>query len=263
MILYIIVIYSTQLIVRYFMGILELRNLSLTLGDKRILNDLSIDFWEGHVHAIVGPNGAGKSTLASTIMGLQGYREFEGDIFLNGESIASLNVDARARLGISLGWQEPARFEGLSVKSFLKASSKNVSDDMINEAMENVGLNPDDYLSRKVDKTLSGGERKRIELASLLIMQPKIVLLDEPDSGIDVEALNRIFDAIQLLKQRGSTVILITHSTAVLEQAEHAFLMCHGAIVDKGVVGNIIKYFENKCIPCGHKNVPIVEEISK
>lgn len=245
------------------MGILEVRNLNLTLGDKKILNDLSVDFWEGHVHAIVGPNGAGKSTLASTIMGLQGYRDFEGDILLQGESIASLNVDGRARRGISLGWQEPARFEGLSVKTFLKASSKEATDDMVNEAMNNVGLNPEEYLSRKVDKTLSGGERKRIELASLLIMQPKIVLLDEPDSGIDVEALDRIFDAIQLLKQRGSTIILITHSTAVLKQAEHAFLMCHGAIVDKGAVGNIMKYFENKCIPCGHKNIPIVEEISQ
>lgn len=243
------------------MGILEVKNLSMTLGDKRILNDLSIDFWEGHVHAIVGPNGAGKSTLASTIMGLQGYRDFEGDITLDGESISLLKVDGRAQKGISLGWQEPARFEGLSVKSFLKASSKNVSDDMINEAMSFVGLNPEEYLDRKVDKTLSGGERKRIELASLLIMQPKIVLLDEPDSGIDVEALDRIFDAIQLLKQRGATVILITHSIAVLKQAEHAFLMCHGAIVDKGGVGKIIKYFENKCIPCGHKNVPGFEEI--
>jgi Fe-S cluster assembly ATP-binding protein len=243
------------------MGILEVKNLSLTLGDKKILNDLSVDFWEGHVHAIVGPNGAGKSTLASTIMGLQGYRDFEGDITLDGESISLLKVDGRAQKGISLGWQEPARFEGLSVKSFLKASSKNVSDDKINEAVSFVGLNPEEYLDRKVDKTLSGGERKRIELASLLIMQPKIVLLDEPDSGIDVEALDRIFDAIQLLKQRGSTVILITHSTAVLKQAEHAFLMCHGAIVDKGSVGKIIKYFENKCIPCGHKNVPGIEEI--
>ncbi len=242
------------------MNILELRNLSLTLGEKHVLNNLSIDFWEGHIHAIVGPNGAGKSTLASTIMGLSGYRAIEGDILFKGESISSLRIDERARLGISLGWQEPARFEGLSVRDFLLASGKDQTDAAIADALAAVGLDPGEYLQRKVDKTLSGGERKRIELASLLVMRPSIVLLDEPDSGIDIEALDRIFDAIRLLKEHGSTVILITHSVAVLNHAEHAFLMCHGSIVDKGVKDKIIKYFENKCIPCDHKNVPSGQE---
>ncbi len=242
------------------MNILELRELGLTLGDKRVLNDLSIGFWEGHIHAIVGPNGAGKSTLASTIMGLSGYRAIDGDILFKGKSISGLRIDERAQLGISLGWQEPARFEGLSVRDFLLASGKDQTDAAISDALAAVGLDPGEYLQRKVDKTLSGGERKRIELASLLVMRPAIVLLDEPDSGIDIEALDRIFDAIRLLKEHGSTVILITHSVAVLNQAEHAFLMCHGSIVDKGVKDKIIKYFENKCIPCDHKNVPAGQE---
>jgi Fe-S cluster assembly ATP-binding protein len=124
-----------------------------------------------------------------------------------------------------------------------------------------VALDPDQYLSRAVDKTLSGGERKRVELASLLAMQPEAVLLDEPDSGIDIEALNKIFQAIELLKSNGSTVILITHSLAVLKRAEHAFLMCHGDIIDKGSVDRINGYFENKCIPCDHKNMPIAGEL--
>jgi len=119
-----------------------------------------------------------------------------------------------------------------------------------------VGLNPDEYMERKVDKSLSGGERKKIELASILAMKPKLVMLDEPDSGIDVASLEKIFEAIKLLKEEGSTVILITHSLAVLKQAEHAFLMCNGTIVDKGRVENIIPYFENKCLPCRHKNMP-------
>ncbi len=244
------------------MGILETRNLNLTMGGKQILDNLTIDFWEGHVHAIVGPNGAGKSTLAFTIMGLSGYRDFEGDILLNGRSINSLNVDERARQGISLAWQEPARFEGLSIRNFLRASARDKSEESIAEALEKVALEPAEYLSRAVDKTLSGGERKRIELASLLVMQPSVVLLDEPDSGIDVEALNRIFEAIQLLKNSGSTVILITHSLPVLQQAEHAFLMCHGSILNKGTVDQICGYFENKCMSCDHKNMPDVGDQS-
>jgi Fe-S cluster assembly ATP-binding protein len=243
------------------MGILEVQNLNLTLGGKGILNNLSIDFWEGHVHAIVGPNGAGKSTLAFTIMGLSGYRDFTGKILFRGEDISSLDIDERARRGISLGWQEPARFEGLSIRDFLSASARDKSEDSIASALSKVALDPDLYLSRAVDKTLSGGERKRVELASLLAMQPEVVLLDEPDSGIDIEALNKIFQAIELLKSNGSTVILITHSLAVLKRAEHAFLMCHGDIIDKGSVDRINGYFENKCIPCDHKNMPIAGEL--
>jgi len=243
------------------MSILNIENLSLSLGEKPILNNLSIDFWEGHVHAIVGPNGAGKSTLAFTIMGLGGYRHIDGDIRMDGQSIRELSVDQRARMGISLGWQEPARFEGLSVRSYLKASAAQNQNGSVDEALNMVGLEPADYLSRSVDKTLSGGERKRIELASLIVMQPRLVLLDEPDSGIDVEALERIFDAIKVLKERGSTIILITHSLAVLNQAEHAFLLCHGEVVDKGVTEKIRGYFENKCIPCAHKNEPDTGEM--
>ena len=243
------------------MGILEVQNLNLTLGGKGILNNLSIDFWEGHVHAIVGPNGAGKSTLAFTIMGLSGYRDFTGKILFRGEDISSLDIDERARRGISLGWQEPARFEGLPIRDFITASARDKSEDSIASALSKVALDPDQYLSRAVDKTLSGGERKRVELASLLAMQPEVVLLDEPDSGIDIEALNKIFEAIELLKSNGSTVILITHSIAVLKRAEHAFLMCHGDIIDKGSVDRINGYFANKCIPCDHKNMPIAEDL--
>jgi Fe-S cluster assembly ATP-binding protein len=107
-----------------------------------------------------------------------------------------------------------------------------------------------------VDRTLSGGERKRIELASILTMEPRVVLMDEPDSGIDVEALERIFDALRLLKLRGATVVLITHSLAVLKQSEHAFLICHGRLLDKGPVEKIERYFQNKCLPCPHPNAP-------
>lgn len=242
------------------MGVLEVKNLGLTLNGKKILDDLTIDFWEGHVHAVVGPNGAGKSTLAFTIMGLSGYRDVEGEITFAGESLLGLDVDERARKGITLGWQEPARFEGLRVRDYLGVSARDKSEEGIREVLLQVGLDPDEYLERAADKTLSGGERKKIELASVLAMEPRVALLDELDSGIDIESIERIFEAVKLLKSRGTTVILITHSLAVLRQAEHAFLMCAGQLVDKGSVEKIGRYFEEQCIPCDHKNEPDLDE---
>lgn len=238
------------------MGILELKNVSVVLDGNPILNNLSVDFWQGHVHALIGPNGAGKSTLASTIMGLGGYTDFKGEIVLEGESLKGKNVEERARRGITLGWQEPARFEGLGVRDYVMAGAKDKSEENLLRVLNAVGLEPERYLPRAADKTLSGGERKRVELAAILAMEPKVVLLDEPDSGIDVEALDKIFDSIRILKQHGATVIMITHSLAVLRQAEHAFLMCCGRIVEKGPVEKIEGYFERRCIPCDHKNIP-------
>ncbi|MBD3233350.1 MAG: AAA family ATPase, partial [candidate division Zixibacteria bacterium] len=129
------------------------------------------------------------------------------------------------------------------------------------DVLNKVGLRPEDYLNRAVDKTLSGGERKKIELASILAMKPVVALLDEPDSGIDVESLQRIFEAVDILKNNGTTVILITHSLAVLNRAEHAFLMCDGAIMDKGRMEKIRKYYDDNCIPCDHQNLPSASEM--
>lgn len=238
------------------MAILEVREVSLQVDSTGILNGLSLEFWEGYVHAVVGPNGAGKSTLAGVIMGLPDYRHHTGDILFEGKSIKTLNVDERARLGITLGWQEPARFEGLKVSQFILASAREKNKDEVDRVLELVGLEPSRYRQRALDKTLSGGERKRIELASILAMRPRLVMLDEPDSGVDIEAIERIFEAIAHLKNEGSTVLLITHSARVLEKADHAFLMCSGMLVDKGETRKILEYFSGKCLPCPHKNVP-------
>jgi len=225
------------------MGMLEIRNLSLSLNGHEILSELNLDLWEGYVHAVVGPNGAGKSTLAFTIMGLEGYRGFSGEIVFDGRSLHELSIDERARLGITLGWQEPARYEGLTVGKFVQVGSKEHNPEVTAELLAKVGLPPGRYMQRAVDKTLSGGERKKVELASLVAMKPRLVMLDEPDSGIDIESLRRIREAIGLLKEQGATVLLITHSLEVLSWAEHAFLLCCGRVVDKGNVDKIAGYF--------------------
>lgn len=243
-------------------SILQIRDLTLNLGGKKILDHLNLDLWENHVHAIVGTNGAGKSTLVSTVMGLSGYEHYEGDILFDGESLKSKRLDERARMGITLSWQEPARFEGLKMKDFILASSADKSIDSVKAALTTVGLAPKDYMYRAVDKTLSGGERKKAELASILVMKPRLAFMDEPDSGIDIDSIQRIFAVVKALKEHGTTVVFITHSKAVLEQADHAFLLCKGRLVDKGSSGKIMKYFTEECLPCGFHNPELKEDLN-
>jgi len=238
---------------------LKVIDLSISLNGNKILNNLSIDFWDGLIHALVGPNGAGKSTFAATIMGLRGYEKAQGDIIFKNSSIKNSTIEQRAKKGITLAWQEPARYEGLTVQQFISASTSGKDNEETAQALKIVGLDPSRYLKRAVDKTLSGGERKKIELASIVAMKPAFVMLDEPDSGIDVSSLEKIFDSINILKENGSTVLLITHSLTVLNHSEHAFLMCCGKLIDKGPVDKIRPYFENKCIPCDHTNKPVFD----
>ncbi len=243
-------------------NILEIKDLRLELGGSSIIKNLNLELWQGYTHAVVGPNGAGKTSLANCIMGLEGYRKASGSMLFHDEDISSLPIDERARKGITLGWQEPARFEGVTVEDYIKSSMKGGNGDDAEEILKRMGLNPGLYASRAVDETLSGGERKKVELASIIATGARLVIMDEPDSGIDVESLERIFDAVKYLKSRGRSVLLITHSLAVLKQADHAFLMCGGEIVDKGKTEKIIPYFEGKCLPCDCQNEPEESEFS-
>ncbi|MBN2072888.1 MAG: ABC transporter ATP-binding protein [Actinobacteria bacterium] len=238
------------------MALLDIKNLSLQVNGSKLLENLNLSFHESMVYAIVGPNGVGKTTLGHTIMGLEGYRNFDGDIFYKGESLKELNIFERARRGITLSWQDPARFEGISIEKYIAASSKEITTERVSGILKDVGMNPEIYLNRNVDKSLSGGERKKVELASILAMKPQLAILDELDSGIDIDSLNNIFDAIHYLRSNGASVVLITHSLAVLEKAEYAFLMCSGKILKHGKATEISKYFSNKCLPCKHKNEP-------
>ena len=238
------------------MALLEIRDVVMRKGGRAVLNHLSMEFWEGRVHALVGPNGAGKSTLAGTIMGLSGCTDYQGELIYEGQSLRGVSVDERARKGITLAWQEPARFQGLSVRKYIRAGARDKSDERVQQVLWKVGLDPKQYMARAADKTLSGGERKRIEIAALLAMEPRVVLMDEPDSGIDIQAINHIFNAIKHFRENGATVILITHSLPVLQEAEHAFLLCNGHLRDKGPVEKIQNYFAENCIMCETPNEP-------
>ncbi len=160
---------------------LHLVGVGLSIGGKPILHDLNLHVLPGEIHAILGMNGTGKSTLASVIMGLSGFAPTSGNIVFQGEDITTLSISGRAKRGITLAWQEPARFEGLTVKEYLelgKRSSPGGGPPPV-ECLVMVGLPPDRYLQRTVDATLSGGERKRVELASVLSMGPRLSIVEE------------------------------------------------------------------------------------
>jgi len=166
----------------------------------------------------------------------------------------------RAKLGLTLAWQEPARFEGLTVKDYIAVGMPDKDERKIEEALYKVLLEPKNYLARPIDRTLSGGERKRIELAAVLAMKPKLAILDEPDSGIDILALDYIVEVIRELKAAGTTVLLITHREEVAEIADKTSLICSGFIVKEGSPEEVGKYFREKCIPCPTRLYPAEEE---
>lgn len=232
---------------------LTLKNLTLSRGGKKILCGVNLEVGNGEIHSIIGSNGAGKSTLAYTLMGLQGYEHEEGSIEFNGEDITELSIAERAKKGITLAWQEPARFEGLKVRDYLAigaGGNGNITEKELRAALQKVDLNPDKYIDREVGEALSGGERKRIELASILTMKPKLAILDEPDSGIDVVSLKEIVALIQALKENGSSVLVITHREEIATASDRASLMCEGSILRSGDPDEISNFFINRCIPC-------------
>ena len=150
--------------------------------------------------------------------------------------------------------QEPIRYSGISITDYLSINDDNIEKQK--KCLEKVGLDPDLYFERNLDETLSGGERKRVEFASILLMKPKVIVLDEPDSGIDVSSIDFISEMIHEFQKMHSIVITITHNIDILEKTDYSYLICNGSLVDFGESNHINKYFKNKCIKCSHKNTP-------
>jgi len=235
---------------------LVVENLQLTLNGNSIINDLNLHVDKGEIHGILGENGTGKTTVANLIMGTNNYKPTGGKILFEGEDIAELSVSQRAKKGITLAWQEPARVEGLTVRDYLRLSASNGKSEPIERYLWAVGMEPGQYLNRDIDATLSGGERKRIELASVLAMRPKLAILDEPDSGIDIVALPLILNGIVAMNKQGSSVLLITHSEKVTEIAHRVSILCAGKIIRTGAPSETSLWFKNNCRTCPHINEP-------
>lgn len=232
---------------------LEIKSLKLTLNGKPIIDGLDFELKKGTIHGLLGVNGIGKTTLANLIMGIS-YPD-EGSIVFEGRDITRRTISERSRMGITLAWQEPARFEGLSVGEYLSVS-KNLDSSEIDNYLWVVGLPPAEYLNRAVDASLSGGERKRVELASVMAMKPKVAILDEPDSGIDVVSLPHIMNGIAEMSKQGSAVLLITHGEEAVRVAEELSIMCAGKIINSGSPREMCQWFKNNCSTCNHVGEP-------
>ena len=235
---------------------LKIENLNLKRGDKQIIKDVSFEVPDGEIFGVLGTNGAGKSSMAYIIMGSSGYHPDSGKITFDGVDITNKTMDERARLGITLAWQEPARFEGIPIIDFILLGSKEKGHTLAESYMDNMRLTVSEYRTRQVDKTLSGGERKKIELASVLAMKPKLAILDEPDSGIDMLSQEAVMNMIREIKNYGGSVILITHDEEVVKTADRVALMCSGLAFKLGKPAEIIGYYKEHCKPCPTKVYP-------
>ena len=229
------------------MALLEVEHLSFRVPARALLEDIDLTVEAGEIHALVGTNGTGKSTLAYLIMGCEGYRPEQGEIRFAGRAIDALAIHQRARLGITLAWQEPARFEGLTVGDYLRLGTDQATAE---DCLHRVGLAPADYLQRMLDKTLSGGERKRIELASVLALQPRLVILDEPTAGIDLLSMHEVMALIRTFKERGAGVLLITHREEITRMADRASQLCGGRIFASGDPETVAAIYQGRACRC-------------
>lgn len=229
--------------------LLQVQNLSLKRDGREILSQVNLHIRPGEVHGLLGLNGSGKSSLAYTLMGCASYTPDTGRIWFAGQDITTLPISERARLGLTLAWQEPARFEGLPAGAYLALGAKDTNPHHLAAALEAVALPPQAYLKRPLDHTLSGGERKRIELAAVFLMRPKLAILDEPDSGIDALTLDDIATLIRRMADQGTAVLLITHRDEMVTVADVASLMCRGSIIFQGDPTEVRQYYGRRCRP--------------
>lgn len=239
--------------------LLKVKDLQLDLDNKQVLNGINLELRSGEVYCLVGRNGTGKTTLAHVLIGM--YEPNTGSILFNGESVNKKSISERAKLGITLAWQHPVTIEGLTVKNYIKLSNPELKDDDVKGLINTVGLECEEYKNRVLDDTLSGGERKRVELASVMAMNTKLVILDEPDSGIDVLSLTLITNLVRKLKEQGKSVLLITHRDELVRVSDRAGIICNGRIIKSGEPGKIYEYYKKSCDVCEAVNKPRESEI--
>ena len=217
---------------------LTLKNLSLTASDAQgrtdIVKNVSLDVEDGKFLVITGPNGGGKTTLAKLIMGLA--TPTGGQILLDGEDITPLSITDRARRGISYSFQQPPRFKGMKVSDLLTiAAGKTLSHDEACSYLTQVGLCARDYLGRDVDTSLSGGEVKRIEIATILARQPQLMILDEPEAGIDLWSFARLTETFEEIHARQDcTMVIISHQERIISLADEILVIDKGEIARRG-----------------------------
>ena len=204
---------------------IKLENVSFKKGNKSILKNINLEFMDNRLYAITGPNGSGKSTLAKLIMGIE--KPTEGKIYFNDIDITNLSINERAKLKISYAFQQPITFKGITIHDLLKiAIKKEIDKKEACEYLSKVGLCAKEYIDREINNTLSGGELKRVEIASVIATKPKIAIFDEPEAGIDLWSFQKLINVFKYLKEDMCGInIIITHQEKILNMADEIILM--------------------------------------
>ncbi len=223
---------------------LEIRNLHVRIEEREILHGVDLKVDKGETHALMGPNGSGKSTLANTVMGNPNYEVTDGQIIFNGEDLTEADPDERARAGLFMAFQYPATIPGVSVANFLRLAVNARREEPIKVKdfgkvlRENVDMLRIDreFVSRYLNEGFSGGEKKRAEILQLAMLQPEIAVLDETDSGLDIDALRIVSDGVNALRGPTMGTLIITHYTRILEyvKPDYVHIMLDGRIVREG-----------------------------
>jgi Fe-S cluster assembly ATP-binding protein len=242
---------------------LHIEDLHVKVGDKEVLHDINLHIEEGETHVLLGPNGSGKTTLLMTIMGFTSYSITEGKIIFKGEDVTTMKSHERAQRGIGMLFQRPPTISGLKLGKMLTAISKNRNEDIAKLASS---VHMDQFLERDINKGFSGGEIKRSEVLQLMIQNPDFVMLDEPESGVDLENISLIGNAIgsllekekHLIKRKKSGLV-ITHTGFILDyiDADKGHVMCEGEIKCHGNPREILKDIKQRgykeCLECRHQ----------
>ncbi|MCI8341794.1 MAG: ATP-binding cassette domain-containing protein [Firmicutes bacterium] len=214
---------------------LKLKNISYTVeGEKEIINDISLNIEDGKFIVITGPNGSGKSTLAKIISGI--LKPTSGSIFFDDVDITEMNITERAKMGISFAFQQPVRFKGVTVKDLIDlAAGKSMSTVAACEYLSEVGLCARDYIDREVNASLSGGELKRIEIATILARGTKVSVFDEPEAGIDLWSFKNLINVFEKMhSQIKGSIVIISHQERILGIADEIVVLSGGSITHRG-----------------------------
>lgn len=225
--------------------LVDIQDIFVSIDSKQVLSGLNLQIGKGETHVLMGPNGAGKSTLGNTLMGNPLYTLDKGKIFFEGEDISDLSTDKRAKLGMFLSFQNPLEVPGISVESFIRSALQQKTGEKVKlfqfqkdlkANMELLNM-ADTYASRDLNVGFSGGERKKSEILQLLMLNPKFAILDETDSGLDVDAVRTVSKGIQeYQKKQDGALLIITHSTKILESlhVDYTHVLVKGKIVKTG-----------------------------
>lgn len=232
---------------------LELKNICFTRDNKKILDNINLKIDNNKFIAITGPNGSGKSTLVKMIMGIE--KPDSGEIIFEGKDITNLEINERAKLGISFAFQQPVRFKGITVYDLLKiAAGKHITKKEACDALSQVGLCAKEYVDREVSSSLSGGELKRIEIASVVLREAKLTIFDEPEAGIDLWSFNNLIEVFEnLIKTVRGTTVIISHQERILNIADEIILMKRGKIEKIGSSEEILEKTIKENIRCCKK----------